>query len=484
LSCIVSQKSQKRQPQRQLQQRQTTAQTMAENNLLLEPLPFDEPSFLTASRTTGLILPDEDDEDDEDDDKEDDKNNKMTRFHSLKSSASMRGANILCLSSDNSENKKYFFLQRKLNQTGFASVRVGFVVEPKNEDDEDRSISQYRVVKASLSLLPPSLSRSLSSKMTNIDSFEKVAIKSFDRENMDLAAADSTSNAKTTALPAAMTEMAALEMVAKHNGGKSTCHVDYSITMGCDKHSYYAIVPYYGEGTLFQYVAECNTLTEPVARHFFKQIIKGIQTLTEVGLCHRNINLSTIQLRGENCTISELSSCMKLMDNGKNTMFPAHWAQGGNPRYIPPEVVRMENFSGEQADLWAAAICLCQMLWGMEAPFVWASPEDPRYTELCINGNTSATGDGDPTTTTGNGNRSGVPKWEQQQKRRSSVNTSTHFAADDDEVVNISEEGCDIIQNMLRAEPKDRYTLEQVKQHPWLKGKSEPPTFSSETTPP
>jgi len=103
-----------------------------------------------------------------------------------------------------------------------------------------------------------------------------------------------------------------------------------------------------------------------------------------VGICHRNINLTTIQLHGDNCAITELSSCLILDDNNKNQscLLPPQWAHGGNPRYIPPEVVLLQDFDGYAADLWAAGVCLWQMVEGIEAPFVWASMEDARYRQL------------------------------------------------------------------------------------------------------
>lgn len=404
-----------------------------EENQLQEPLPWDKPSFLSVEKIIGTIASSEDEE------------------------GNQEEAQILKLSSDDDSSTKYYFLERKLNETGFASVHVGFAVEPKSDNNE------YQIIKSSSTVTPYT--------------FEMVAIKLFDRENMDLAEVAK----KTAALPSAMTEMAALEMISKQNEGDS--HVDYCTSIGSDKDTYYAIVPFHGEGTLFQYVAESGALAEPIARHCFRQILKGIQTFRDIGLCHRNINLSTIQLRGDSCSITELSSCMKF----SGELFPPHWAQGGNPRYIPPEVVRMENFNGEQADLWAAAICLCQMLWGMEAPFVWASPADPRYKELCINGN-AASGATSCSTPTASSGSSGIQQWTKQQRRRSSLTQPKNNKGidenkmdDDDTTINISKEACDLIQKMLRANPNDRFTLEQILSHEWVTtGETTAPQFSSD----
>jgi serine/threonine-protein kinase Chk2 len=115
-------------------------------------------------------------------------------------------------------------------------------------------------------------------------------------------------------------------------------------------------------------------------------------------------------------------------------------AAGGNPRFMPPEVVNAQAFGGFAADLWATGIILCGMLFGTEAPFVWASPQDRRFVEICVKGNVKEVA---------------VHKW----------NSS------------VSDDALDLIQNMLRANPEERLTLEQCVQHPWLKGETVVPQF-------
>jgi serine/threonine protein kinase len=122
---------------------------------------------------------------------------------------------------------------------------------------------------------------------------------------------------------------------------------------------------------------------------------------------------------------------------------------GGNPRYIPPEVVRTEpSFDAYAADLWAAGIALCRMLFGTDAPFVWASPQDARYTEICVKGNL--------------------------QGLASNQNSKFGMRPDGDR---ISAEGIDLIQSMLRANPVDRLSLEHTMQHSWLQGETAVPNF-------
>jgi serine/threonine protein kinase len=88
------------------------------------------------------------------------------------------------------------------------------------------------------------------------------------------------------------------------------------------------------------------------------------------------------------------------------------------------------------------------MLFGTDAPFVWASPQDARYMEICVKGNLQGL----------------------------ASNQSSKFGMRP-EGDHISAEGIDLIQNMLRANPADRLNLEQTMQHPWLQGEMAVPDF-------
>lgn len=159
-----------------------------------------------------------------------------------------------------------------------------------------------------------------------------------------------------------------------------------------------------------------------------------------MGLCHRNLSLENVRLRASYCALTDLGSCLRIAPGG---LLPPHMVAGGNPRYIPPEVVRTEpSFDAYAADLWASGIILCGMLLGTEAPFVWASSQDRRYLEICVNGNL-----------------------------KGMVAASKHTTKA------ITDEGVDLMQNMLRANPSERLTLEETMQHPWLQGETQAPDF-------
>lgn len=106
--------------------------------------------------------------------------------------------------------------------------------------------------------------------------------------------------------------------------------------------------------------------------------------------------------------------------------------QGGKLMYLAPEIIeRDEAFDGFAIDLWASGVVLFVLLVGL-APFKWAHPTDKRYAKIC-KGNLREMMDG-----------LNIP---------------------------ISDEACDLLQNMFWRDPAQRYTLAQVEHHPWTRNK-------------
>lgn len=218
-------------------------------------IPFDPPTILVGQRKTGLVIvPDAEESEADPLDlswnatasgsslTDTDTTNTNGRA-ALRRRASLNG-NILHVP----DRKESYFMQRKIGKTAYGSVRVGFLLET-NLDDSGLSgymSTEYDVVRSD-----------------GPYPFEMVAIKVYDQKKMD----DEGEGAQT--------ELAALEMIAKaENGGAASLFVQYSHCVCADSNSVYVIVPFHGEGTLFQYVVESGTLSEPVARHYFQQILK------------------------------------------------------------------------------------------------------------------------------------------------------------------------------------------------------------------
>eukprot|EP00957_Ditylum_brightwellii_P121277 9248486-Ditylum_brightwellii.AAC.1 len=198
--------------------------------------------------------------------------------------------------------------------------------------------------------------------------------------------------------------------------------------------------------------------SEPVARFWFRQLINvrpKCQRLL-MDLCHLSAffgwplyNLLTIILRP--CVFfvtgtvpltknGHLGMCLRvpfgdddgnIMDVSGGTLRRLMSPQGqcGKPNYISPEVLQnTESFDGFAIDVWAAGIILFIMLVGLP-PFEWANREDPRFRMIT---------------------KGGLMRMLTQWQRP------------------ISPEAGDLLQRMLKEDPKDRLSLVEIMDHQWV----------------
>mmetsp|Transcript_9765 Transcript_9765/g.17630 ORF Transcript_9765/g.17630 Transcript_9765/m.17630 type:complete len:256 (+) Transcript_9765:671-1438(+) len=205
----------------------------------------------------------------------------------------------------------------------------------------------------------------------------------------------------------------------------------------------YLVMPFCSSGELFGYVERNGRFEEPVAKLWFSQLLNALYHLQKHGVCHRDISLENV-LVDENtkALVIDLGMCIRIpynSPNGCNTTCDASngtlrklvhpQGQCGKPNYITPEILRnAEPFDGFAVDIWAAGIVLFIMLVGLP-PFEWASRDDPRF-RLISRG----------------GLRQLVEQWQRP----------------------ISLDAIDLLQNMLREDPRERFSLFQILQHPWV----------------
>ena len=109
---------------------------------------------------------------------------------------------------------------------------------------------------------------------------------------------------------------------------------------GNEKEFEYLVMELAPAGDLFDVLLKCRRFSEPTARHFFKQIVEGLDYLHfEHSLCHLDIKLENI-LVDENFNV-------KITDFGfaKEVFGPLHY--GGTKGYQSPEIVkRKAGFDG------------------------------------------------------------------------------------------------------------------------------------------
>lgn len=217
----------------------------------------------------------------------------------------------------------------------------------------------------------------------------------------------------------------------------------------------YLVMPFCSSGELFGYVERNGRFEEPVAKFWFRQLLNGLYHLQKHGVCHRDISLENV-LVDENtkALVIDLGMCIRIpynsptgihdptaCDASAGTLRRLILPQGqcGKPNYISPEILKNSDpFDGFAIDIWAAGIVLFIMLVGLP-PFEWASTDDPRFRLIC---------------------RGGLQQLVEQWQRP------------------ISLHAVDLLQNMLREDPRDRLSLFQILNHPWVTEGVETPTQS------
>jgi len=235
-----------------------------------------------------------------------------------------------------------------------------------------------------------------------------------------------------------------------------------------DEACLYAIMPHFPEGDLYGRLAEASASNagqaaersgqapnEAQCRVWFRQLLDALFHLQKKGVCHRDISLENILL-DEHDRIVLIDPGMSLrvpysdpcnygcvtdVSAGTNRRLMVAQGQGGNLIYAAPEIVEHDEFVDAFAiDLWSAGVVLFIMLVGM-APFKWAHPSDKRYYKISKGG------------------------------------LKEVMAVLD---IPLSPEAIDLLQGFFWRNPRKRFTLAEVLEHPWVQGK---PLVSASTSP-
>mmetsp|Transcript_2826 Transcript_2826/g.7930 ORF Transcript_2826/g.7930 Transcript_2826/m.7930 type:complete len:441 (+) Transcript_2826:474-1796(+) len=246
-------------------------------------------------------------------------------------------------------------------------------------------------------------------------------------------------------------EVAAMQLLGmQRQPGQGNTHVLESREVLQDGDYLYSIMPYCRDGDLFgivvQYAEESGGeigMPEPVARHWFRQILKGLNHLQSQGICHRDMSLENILVDGDVCMIMDFGMCLRepyndpshpggpVTDVTRGSLRRLIRPQGvcGKHNYMSPEIyANQESFDGFAVDMWAAGVILYIMLTGFP-PYDQASRTDQRF-DLIISGRLVEQ----------------LRNWD----------------------IFLSDEAGDLMQRMLRLNPRDRLTLAEVCAHPWV----------------
>ena len=181
--------------------------------------------------------------------------------------------------------------------------------------------------------------------------------------------------------------------------------------------SLYIIMEYIQGKELFDYIVSKKRLSEIEACNFYQQIISGIEYLGKIRVVHRD-------LKPENLLLDNKKN-IKIVDFGLSNIYQNNEllkTACGSPCYASPEMINGELYEGLGADIWSSGIVLYAMLCGY-LPFEDADNE-MLYKKI-TNGKFK------------------TPKF-------------------------LSENCKDILHRILNVDPEKRYTIKQIKKHPWF----------------
>ncbi|KAJ9451048.1 CBL-interacting serine/threonine-protein kinase 23 [Diplonema papillatum] len=104
-------------------------------------------------------------------------------------------------------------------------------------------------------------------------------------------------------------------------------------------------------------------VSESKAKHFFKQLVSGVEYLHDRALCHRNLCIRNIQMdeSEEMLKISGFSaSCLQ---SSKDVLYDHPIVE---PLYQSPEMEGNDSYHGKKTDIWSLGCLLYRMLTGKE----------------------------------------------------------------------------------------------------------------------
>jgi len=235
-----------------------------------------------------------------------------------------------------------------------------------------------------------------------------------------------------------MTEVKAMEKINHPNVVNQIEYgVDTYTKSSKSKTVDYIVLELANGGELFDFIAISGRFEEPLARFYFKQFMDGLNHCHEAGITHRD-------LKPENLLLDNKYT-LKIADFGFAAPIEGRDGSGdlttklGTLNYMAPEIHLKMPYQGASVDIFAAAIILFIMV-AQHPPFTTAQPQDPFY--KCIAAN-----------------RSDV-FWKIHSKNK--PGTSSFF----------SKEFQDIIEKMMSLDPKNRPTIADIMQHPWMQGET------------
>lgn len=215
-----------------------------------------------------------------------------------------------------------------------------------------------------------------------------------------------------------------------------------------DEKNIYSILKFQPGVELFDHILNCGPLNELSARCMFQQLMLALFRLQQRDISHRDISLENIMFdaRNHGTVLIDFGLCVKLQrDPQSGSIIEIPNTACGKGYYMSPESAwdgRSQLVNPLQGDVWSAGMCLLYALLGFP-PIERACDDDVRYNYLT-------------------------------QGRLCEL--LDHWD------VRLSAEVVDLIELILRPEPADRPSVQQIWQHRWMQSEGLPCPFAAEVT--
>ena len=188
------------------------------------------------------------------------------------------------------------------------------------------------------------------------------------------------------------------------------------------------------EGDLFDKIEADEGVGEDIAHFYFSQLISAVGYMHSRGVAHRDIKPENILLAEGELKLADFGLAVLYGLNGQKKLCQTVC---GSPPYMAPEVVPKDGFSGQKtapyegnmADIWSCGIVLFVLLVG-NTPWDEPTKNSYEFNEYVLNGSID----------------------ELWQK--------------------VPPQALSLVRGMLNVNPKARFTLDHIRQHPWFTRKN------------
>ncbi|KAE9295957.1 hypothetical protein PF001_g17090 [Phytophthora fragariae] len=201
----------------------------------------------------------------------------------------------------------------------------------------------------------------------------------------------------------------------------------------------FLIMEHVDGGEMFEYIVAHHRIREPEAAFLFRQIVDGLAYLHSNEITHRDLKPENLLLqsnrshshRQQQQPATPSTLLVKIVDFGLSNIHDGGRllrTACGSPCYAAPEMIQGRMYHGPIADMWSLGVVLFAMVCGF-LPF-----EDSNTNLL--------------------------------YKKILSANYKMPTF--------LSANAQDLIRRILETDPEKRYTVEKIRQHPWLAGVQTP----------